>query len=177
MENKEEQTENHFYTGVKEFHKAFGHPMHETPQPLNKELALKRAVWSAEELVEFLHASSKNQTDFLGMIDGFMDGVITAVKKSSKDSYPQNEKDRIVAQADAMVDELYFNQGTFVAMGVKPTPLFDIVQEANMNKLGADGKPILRESDKKIMKPEGWMENWAPEPRIIKEIERQLEKE
>ena len=76
----------------------------------------------------------------------------------------------IVAQADALTDINYFVQGTFTMMGVEPQPLFDIVQEANMAKLGADGKPIYRESDGKIMKPEGWE---APEPKLEAEIENQ----
>jgi hypothetical protein len=40
-----------------------------------------------------------------------------------------------------------------------------------MAKLGADGKPIIRESDGKIMKPEGWE---PPEAKLEVEIKRQI---
>ncbi len=77
-------------------------------------------------------------------------------------------------QVDAAIDKLYFALGDLVELGVKPDKLLEIVQNANMGKLWDDGKPRLRESDGKIMKPDGWEENFAPEPRLQKEIERQL---
>ncbi len=164
---------NHFYEGVKAFHKAFNHPVGEKPTVMNAELALKRAVWSAEELVEFLHQTSKDEVEFLKLIADFKVGIDAAVEKSLGNPYPETDEERLVGQADALTDELYFNQGSFVLLGVEPTPLFDIVQQANMAKLGADGKPIIRESDGKIMKPEGWEENWAPEPKLRAEVQRQ----
>jgi predicted HAD superfamily Cof-like phosphohydrolase len=41
-----------------------------------------------------------------------------------------------------------------------------------MAKLFPDGKPRYRESDGKIIKPDGWV---APEPKLKSEIERQKE--
>lgn len=161
----------HFYKGVKDFHTAFNHPAGESPAPMSAELATKRAIWSAEELVEFLHQSSTDEKEFLQLMDSFRKGVEKAVDKSLKNDYPQNDEERLVGQADALVDELYFNQGSFVVLGVEPTPLFDIVQGANMAKLGEDGKPIIRESDGKIMKPEGWE---PPEPKLREEVARQI---
>jgi predicted HAD superfamily Cof-like phosphohydrolase len=76
----------------------------------------------------------------------------------------------VIDQADAMIDLMYFALGTMVEMGVNPEPLFNIVQEANMNKLWPDGKPRYRE-DGKILKPEGWQ---PPEPKLKAEIERQM---
>lgn len=58
-------------------------------------------------------------------------------------------------QTDALIDLLYFTIGTLVEMGVHPDIPWEIVQEANMNKLGPDGKPIYH-ADNKIGKPEGW---------------------
>ncbi|AJD93635.1 hypothetical protein JMA_43180 (plasmid) [Jeotgalibacillus malaysiensis] len=165
---------NHFYNGVKAFHEAFNHPVGVTPSPMSADLALKRAVWSAEELVEFLHQSSKDEAEFLELLEGFKAGIEKAVTKSLGNAYPENDHERLVGQADALTDELYFNQGSFVVLGLEPTPLFDIVQGANMAKLGADGKPIIRESDGKIMKPDGWEENWAPEPKLRAEVARQI---
>lgn len=73
-----------------------------------------------------------------------------------------SEKQDIVEQADAMIDTIYFALGTLVEMGIEPDELFYIVQNANMSKLWADGKPHYNEMGK-IIKPEGW-EN--PHPKL-----------
>lgn len=75
----------------------------------------------------------------------------------------------ITEQADAMIDLMYFALGTLVEMGIKPDPLFDIVQNANMSKLWSDGKPHYN-AENKVIKPEGWED---PHPRLEAEIERQ----
>lgn len=168
---------NRFHEGVHKFHTAFGHPVGQKPTPIPVDVAIKRAIWSAEELVEFLHATvGGNEAEFLIAIEKLNLGISAAVAKSqSEGEYTNKSPEEIVTrQADALVDELYFNQGSFVVAGVDPQPLFDIVQEANMAKLGADGKPIIRPSDGKIMKPEGWEKNWAPEPKLRAEIKRQI---
>ncbi|MDR1539097.1 MAG: hypothetical protein LBU32_14095 [Clostridiales bacterium] len=61
----------------------------------------------------------------------------------------------IADQADAMIDLIYFALGTLVEMGVKPEELFDIVHNANMQKLWEDGKPRWNK-DGKTIKPAGW---------------------
>lgn len=67
------------------------------------------------------------------------------------------EAEDVVEQADAMIDTIYFAIGTLVELGIEPTVLFDIVQEANMSKIWADGKPHFNEMGKTI-KPEGWQD-------------------
>lgn len=84
----------------------------------------------------------------------------------------------VVGQADAVIDAIYFLIGDLVEMGVLPDKLFDIVQEANMGKLHSiDGKltPVYRE-DGKIVKPENWAELFAPEPRLVEEINKQIKR-
>ena len=81
------------------------------------------------------------------------------------------DSDNVIDQADALADCLYFILGTSVEIGVDLEPIFDIVQNANMSKLWADGKPHYRESDGKVAKPSGWQ---APEPQIEAEIKRQM---
>ncbi len=76
--------------------------------------------------------------------------------------------DNIYEQADAMIDLLYFALGTMVEMGLEPDELFSIVQEANMSKLWADGKPHYNPKDGKVIKPEGWED---PTPKIKKYID------
>jgi predicted HAD superfamily Cof-like phosphohydrolase len=80
----------------------------------------------------------------------------------------------IEAQVDALTDLIYFAIGTFTLMGVKPESLFNIVHAANMGKLHEDGKPRFDEQGK-IVKPAGWEASYAPEPKIMKEVKRQIE--
>lgn len=63
-----------------------------------------------------------------------------------------NNKD-LVEVADALGDMLYILCGTILSHGMQDiiTDVFDEIQQSNMSKLGADGKPIYRE-DGKVMK-------------------------
>ena len=165
-------SENKSFNSVKEFHTAFNHPVGETPTAIPVETAVKRAVWTAEEVIEFLHASVGGDVhEFSRVLQTFHDGVNAAIKKSIEAGPVDNV---LVAQMDALTDISYFNYGSFVIGGVDPQPLFDIVQDANMAKLGPNGKPIIRKTDGKIMKPKGWE---APEPKLEAEINRQIEAE
>lgn len=55
---------------------------------------------------------------------------------------------------DALIDIQYVLDGAFLSFGMQhvKTAAFDEVHRSNMSKLGADGKPIRRESDGKVMK-------------------------
>ena len=71
--------------------------------------------------------------------------------------------------ADGIADVIYIALGHAVEAGIDIDKIFKIVQDANMAKLGPDGKPVYKD-DNKIGKPEGWE---APEPKIVAELERQ----
>lgn len=75
-------------------------------------------------------------------------------------------------EVDAIIDEIYFNLGTLVSMGVDPQPLFNIVQQANMAKVWPDGTVHRRPEDGKVVKPPGWQD---PGDKLRAEIRRQLE--
>lgn len=62
----------------------------------------------------------------------------------------------IAAQADALVDDIYYKYDAACKKGMNISTVFDLVHQANMRKL-VDGKVILRE-DGKVMKPQGWQE-------------------
>ncbi|MEM5592941.1 HAD family hydrolase [Niallia circulans] len=165
---------NQTYHMVREFHKAFGHKMADKPTVIDKETAINRAVWTGEELVEFLYGTVGGDLDeFEVLYDSFKQGLDKAANKIRTEKKPVD--DILVAQMDALIDVEYFNQGSFTIAGVEPFNLFKIVQEANMGKLFNDGKPRYREEDGKIIKPPNWEDDFAPEPRLIKEIERQKE--
>lgn len=160
---------NTMYHMVKQFHEAFGEKMPDKPTPIDRETALKRAVWSGEELIEFLYATVGGDLDeFHEIYLDFCMGIAEAYRKIKANNSLID--DVLTAQADALTDEMYFNQGSFTLMGVEPYNFFDIVQNANMSKLWEDGKPRFRDSDGKILKPPTWE---APEPKLKKEIERQ----
>ncbi len=133
---------NREYRQVRIFHKAFGHPVADTPTPMAQDRAEVRAKWMREEIQEFLDARKEATV----------------------------ELEVVTAQADGMIDLIYFALGTLVEMGVEPDILFSIVQQANMSKLHPDGKPRFK-PDGKILKPEGWQ---APEPKLKEEIRAQI---
>ncbi|HWJ80151.1 MAG TPA: HAD family hydrolase [Niallia sp.] len=164
---------NNMYQMVKKFHQAFGHEVAEKPKAIEEKTAINRAVWTGEELVEFLYATANGDEEkFQQLYQGFKNGLDKAADKILQQKKPVD--DVLVAQMDALTDIEYFNQGSFVIAGVEPMPLFNIVQEANMAKLFEDGKPRFREEDGKIIKPPNWERDFAPEGRLKQEIERQL---
>jgi predicted HAD superfamily Cof-like phosphohydrolase len=75
-------------------------------------------------------------------------------------------------QVDGLTDAMYFILGTFTLLGVNPEPIFDIVAEANLGKIGPDGT-VLRDEQGKITKPAYWKHVFAPEPLIREELKRQ----
>ena len=77
--------------------------------------------------------------------------------------------DDLVAQSDALIDLIYFALGTFVEMGIDPSPLFDAVHQANMDKLW-DGQPKYDPANGKTLKPSNWV---GPEERIKQLIDEQ----
>ena len=56
--------------------------------------------------------------------------------------------------ADALTDILYVTYGAGHAFGIDLDKCFDEVQNSNMSKLGADGKPIYNESGKVMKGPD-----------------------
>ncbi len=64
------------------------------------------------------------------------------------------EQGDMVETLDALIDLQYVLDGAFLSLGMAhlKAPAFDEVHRSNMSKLGADGKPIRRESDGKVLK-------------------------
>jgi len=61
----------------------------------------------------------------------------------------------LVAVADALADIVYVALGTADLLGIPFDEVFAEVHRANMSKLGADGRPVLR-ADGKVMKGPGY---------------------
>lgn len=76
----------------------------------------------------------------------------------------------IAAQFDALVDSWYYSLNMAAKHGVNMSRIFDVVHVANMAKRDpVTGTFIRRESDGKVIKPEGWQS-----PDIESEIDRQM---
>ncbi len=60
----------------------------------------------------------------------------------------------LVEVLDALTDLQYVLDGAYLSFGLQHLKhaAFDEVHRSNMSKLGADGKPVVRESDGKILK-------------------------
>ncbi|MCM3208517.1 hypothetical protein [Paenibacillus illinoisensis] len=153
------------YEQVKEFHKAFNQDMPEKPTLLSCNEDPASVIYYMNQL----GAVCKNmKTEGLG-------GEV--IKRSSwmlEELIEFMDANDIEKQVDALTDLIYFAIGTFTLMGVKPEKLFDIVHAANMGKLHEDGKPRF-DGQGKIVKPAGWEASYAPEPKIKREVERQIE--
>lgn len=160
------------------FHKAFGHKYSESPILLSKEEVGIRVKFIVEELVEALKVVAEDQVDFYQLNNKYIFEALEAAegKEEEKGFAPTTDLEKMIGLIDAFTDINVFNQGTFTIMGASPQEFYDIVMNANMAKLGEDGKPIIRESDGKIMKPENWERDHAPEPKIKEELLRQLKK-
>jgi predicted HAD superfamily Cof-like phosphohydrolase len=67
------------------------------------------------------------------------------------------DENSLVEIADALGDQLYILCGTILRHGMQHIieDIFDEIQASNMSKLGADGKPVLRD-DGKILKGPGY---------------------
>lgn len=113
---------------VRAFQSAFGVDMPEKPTVLGRKRAKLRQALLEEEVKEIRKSMFKR--DKLDCLEGVSDGII---------------------------DAMYILLGTAHEYGVADRlPLmFDEVHNANMRKLGEDGKPIYRK-DGKVLKPEGW---------------------
>lgn len=156
------------------FHEIFDPRKPATPTAFTAKEALHRADFKVEELVEFLYAAAPNPDEFDQLVQGLHEALDRAQAKVLAKK-PGVKPDSLVAQADALVDLLYLTYGSFSLMGVDPAPLMAIVHEANMAKRFPDGQPHYDPVTNKVLKPENWERDFAPEEKLAAEILRQRE--
>lgn len=77
------------------------------------------------------------------------------MKEENEEYLEAANNDDLIEVADALGDMLYILCGTIIEHGMQDviTDVFDKIQESNMSKLGADGKPIYREDGKVLKGP------------------------
>ncbi len=73
-----------------------------------------------------------------------------------KEALEQND---VVEVLDALTDIQYVLDGAYLSFGLQgfKESAFNEVHTSNMSKLGADGKPIRREGDGKVLKGPNYM--------------------
>ncbi|MGG5317233.1 HAD family hydrolase [Enterococcus sp. AZ072] len=166
--------ENQFdpYEMTKNFHHVFEPQPPEKPTPFSSERAAFRAGFKIEEIVEFVYGAAKgDQVLFDQMIGQLHENIEQAKTKILDKQEPVT--DQLTAEVDALTDLLYFTYGSFALIGVDPQPIFEIVHQANMGKLFPDGKPHYHPDTHKVLKPENWEQDYAPEKLIQAELDKQ----
>jgi predicted HAD superfamily Cof-like phosphohydrolase len=111
------------YDKVRQFHKAFGHPLDkesETVSDSGFERAALRLRLIREEAAEV------------------------------EDELFSNDKKKL---AKELADLLYVVYGTAATYGIHIDEVFNRVHESNMSKLGEDGKPVYRNDGKVLKGP------------------------
>lgn len=152
------------YERINELHKIFGSPYSDSPtilsgagEPINKQFS------------EVLDSISKTMK--LLSTNGQGGQVLARGSWMLEELAEFFKAETLEDQADALTDLNYFDEGTFVEMGLEPDNLFDIVHQSNLDKLWEDGLPRFNDQGKWI-KPPSWQ---APEPKLREEIQRQIE--
>ncbi len=107
------------------------------------------------------------------------DKPIDLVKECCQTDFPKKYKgntdpqiarvQQIAAQADALIDMIYYICNVASRNGIDLGPVFQEVQKANMAKVHPDGT-VKRREDGKILKPDGWKE-----PDIESVIRKQMQ--
>lgn len=178
---------------VRDFHAAFNHPIGAEPSALRDERRLTRTRWILSELNEFaLAANLPVEIDAaVGMSDALTDALylVLGSKVEMGEKYLggyinvplegtakqilwqlqrpllrhliETERSSQLARLDTLAELLVRYHQTLFDAPIQD--IFPFVHEANMAKLWPDGKPRYRESDGKVLKPEGWI---PPEARI-----------
>lgn len=148
---------------VRQFMEAFGQEVRTAllsePSP---ELRLLRGRIVMEEALELLDALglkiSLSEDEEPQRVD----------PKQARITVDEDSDVDIVETADALADLVVVTKGSALAFGIPVDAiLLDEVGPSNMSKLGADGKPILRE-DGKILKADTW------QPPNIKRVLRKV---
>jgi len=162
---------------VKEFHTVGGHPVATEITPMTLERVTDRSGYTVEELVEFAHAISTNESDFLKYVYNIKDTVRSETRKYMTQLNSFTNKELALKQADALDKQHKAILDLFKEIGMPSDKFADIVHKANMTKFYKDENGNYyakrRKSDGKIMKSPDFV---APEPKIKKLVSSILEK-
>lgn len=129
---------------VREFHEAYGVAVRNHPTTgITPEERLLRVRLVVEEALEFATA--------MGCVVEVDAQFEWGVPEAEVSVHPDHPID-LVEAADALADLDYVLCGSALTMGIPHAAVVREVHRSNMSKLGADGKPIYREGDSKVLK-------------------------
>lgn len=134
---------------VREFHVAFSRPVRDTPDAGTPEERVLRVRLMLEEVLEFAKAA----------------GIVVFARANGDDGewidsidcwriYAESAPN-LVQMAHELADIQYVVSGTAVQLGIPLDACVAEIHNANMRKLGPDGKPIV-DGNGKVSKPDGW---------------------
>lgn len=116
---------------VRDFHRASGQPIRDTPtRPDHREIALRHDLIDEEVNRELMP-------------------TLRMLVDASDDEVPE----ALAAVADAIADAIYVELGTAVQLGIPIAEVWRRVHASNMAKF-RDG--VILRDDGKVLKPQGW---------------------
>ena len=152
------------YEKVLKFTKAAGTNCSQVPTLIGRE----RGKFLIEMVMSELH-------EFVLTLDGIKSGeegyefMRECIGTDPHEYEKRSNLERIAEQGDAMVDAWVYMNNVAAEHGIDLSRIFTVVMDSNMAKIDpSTGMCNRRESDGKILKPEGW----AP-PDIVSEIYKQ----
>ena len=143
------------YELVKQFtEESTGRKWSERPIKMSQESVVFLIKMILSELNELAETVTDSPEEALNLVKNCMGVDLHLTKNEMKD-----DEDVIENQADSLVDIYYYMLNSSSKHGIDLSKVFLEVHEANMRKRDPlTGKFILRESDGKILKPDGWTE-------------------
>lgn len=127
---------------VEQFHRAMGHPARD---------------WPVFIITDQIQQELMDRADWL----------IEEAEELKEAAQERN----IVKALDALTDSEYFAVGGYVVLGHNGQRFWEHVQDANMAKLGPDGKPVPHPTiPRKIGKPEGWVPPEARHEQYLEDL-------
>lgn len=124
------------------------------PMPISRERIEWLVAMKVSEIIELLQTVCSSQYEAHELLT-----AIVAKNPDATVAHPNliDDHDIVAAQADAMVDDLYYTLNVCSGHGINLDAFFAVVHRANMAKRDpTTGKFIIRASDGKIEKPPGW---------------------
>ena len=152
---------------VKEFTEAGrGITCPNTPQKMSLESCKFLIKMVMSEMQELALTNSASKIESIQMLQTCL-GEIDVSDISDTLNLPNSDVETIAAQADAMVDAMYYMYDMAAKHGINLDLVFTTVHQANMNKRWPDGT-FHRRDDGKIIKPPDW-----EGPDVVAEIQDQ----
>lgn len=131
---------------VAEFHRVFGHPVHDAPLIPGVNRMVLRFALIAEELRELVEAyQGETKQAYLTRVEEMLERSIKLMREAPEYEFANAD---IVKVADALGDLDYVVAGAGCEFGLDMSALNREIHASNMSKAGPDGLPIYDENGK-----------------------------